>query len=182
MISSLETIREQVISCTKCDLCKTRKNAVPGSGSYNANVVFVGEAPGRSEDGLGQPFVGAAGKKLDEALKEAGFSRDTVYITNVVKCRPPDNRVPNKAERDSCRDYLEQELAIINPKIICILGNTAFNSLLGGYGITKSRGNIIEYQGRKYFITIHPAAAIYNQELISVLKDDIKKLYKILQE
>lgn len=182
MISSLDTIREQVTSCTKCDLCKTRKNAVPGKGIYSAEVVFVGEAPGRSEDRLGQPFVGAAGKRLDEALEEAGFSRDTVYITNVVKCRPPNNRVPNKTEKDSCRQYLEQELAIINPKIICVLGNTAFNSLLGGAEITKNRGSIIKHQGRQYFITIHPAATIYNQELVSVLKDDIKKLHKILQE
>src|SRR3989344_456130 len=96
--NSLESIKSQVISCTKCELCKSRKNAVPGKGNQNAEIVFIGEAPGRSEDKIGEPFVGAAGKRLTEALEEAGLSRDAVYITNVVKCRPPDNRVPKKNE------------------------------------------------------------------------------------
>jgi uracil-DNA glycosylase len=173
----LETIKNQVISCTKCELCKSRKNAVPGKGSSNAEIVFIGEAPGRSEDLIGEPFVGSAGKRLTEALDEAGLSRDAVYITNVVKCRPPDNRVPNQKERETCRSYLEQELAILEPKIICVMGNTAYNSLLDGKDITKNRGKFLEKDGRLYFITIHPAATIYNQELVSVLKEDIKKLH-----
>ncbi|MBM3895695.1 MAG: uracil-DNA glycosylase [Thaumarchaeota archaeon] len=176
MTNSLEVIKNQVISCTKCELCKSRKNAVPGKGSKNAKLVFIGEAPGRSEDKLGEPFVGSAGKRLTEALEEAGLSRDSVYITNVVKCRPPNNRVPTQKERDACRDYLEQELALIKPKIICVMGNTAYGSLLDGKDITKNRGKFLEKDGRLYFITIHPAATIYNQELVSILKEDIKKL------
>lgn len=180
--NSLESIKSQVISCTKCELCKSRKNAVPGKGSPNAELVFIGEAPGRSEDSVGEPFVGAAGERLTEALDEAGLSRDSVYITNVVKCRPPNNRVPNQKERDACRNYLEGELAILKPKIICVMGNTAYSSLLDGKDITKNRGKFLEKDGKLYFITIHPAATIYNQELVSILKDDIKKLHDKLKE
>jgi DNA polymerase len=181
MTNSLESIKSQVISCTKCELCKSRKNAVPGKGSHNAKLVFIGEAPGRREDELGEPFVGAAGKKLTEALEEVGLSRDSVYITNVVKCRPPNNRVPTQKEKETCQTYLEQELAILKPEIICVMGNTAYNSLLDGKDITKNRGKFLEKDGRLYFITIHPAATIYNQELISVLKEDIKKLHDRLK-
>jgi len=176
MTNSLEVIKNQVISCTKCELCKSRKNAVPGKGSKNAKLFFIGEAPGRSEDKLGEPFVGSAGKRLTEALEEAGLSRDSVYITNVVKCRPPNNRVPTQKEKEACRGYLEQELALVKPKIICVMGNTAYGSLLDGKDITKNRGKFLEKDGRLYFITIHPAATIYNQELVSILKEDIKKL------
>jgi len=180
--NSLESIKSQVISCTKCELCKSRKNAVPGKGSPNAELVFIGEAPGRIEDNMGEPFVGAAGERLTEALEEAGLSRNSVYITNVVKCRPPNNRVPNQKERDTCRNYLEQELAILKPKIICVMGNTAYNSLLDGKDITKNRGKFLEKDGKLYFMTIHPAATIYNQELVSILKEDIKKLHDKLKK
>lgn len=179
--NTLESIKSQVISCTKCDLCKTRKNAVPGKGSADAKIVFIGEAPGRSEDAKGEPFVGTAGERLTQALEEAGLSRNSVYITNVVKCRPPNNRIPNQKERDACREYLESELAILEPKIICVMGNTAYNSLLDGKDITKNRGKFLEKNGRTYFITIHPAATIYNQELGPILKSDIKKLHDRLK-
>ena len=116
---SLKIIRQKVIVCKNCDLCKTRKNSVPGIGNQNADIVFVGEAPGKSEDLRGKPFVGTAGKKLDEALENSGLSRDQIYITNIVKCRPPNNRIPNDKEKIMCSDYLENELSIINPKIIC---------------------------------------------------------------
>ena len=131
---SLETIKQNVINCTKCDLCKTRTNSVPGKGNFQSDVIFVGEAPGRNEDKNGEPFVGVAGKKLTVALEEAGVSRDDVYITNVVKCRPPNNRVPNTVERDTCQDYIREEIAIIKPKIIAtkpkIHANTPRNFLL----------------------------------------------------
>ena len=172
----LGEIRDQVAQCTKCDLAKTRINSVPGRGNPRSDVVFVGEAPGRSEDRQGEPFVGAAGKKLSEALEDSGIPRDSVYITNVVKCRPPGNRVPNCKERESCTGYLQREIQIISPRIVCVLGNTAFNSVLGGTGITKHRGKIIRKDGQVYFITIHPAAAIYRRELFGVLKSDIKRL------
>ncbi len=175
-ISSLEQVRNQVVSCTKCDLCKTRNNSVPGKGNYNSEIIFIGEAPGRSEDKIGEPFVGVAGKKLSEALEYAGISRDSVYITNVVKCRPPNNRVPLQTEKESCRNYLESEIALIKPKVICIMGNTAYQSILGGKNITKERGKFVKKDGKLYFLTVHPAAIIYNQKLMDSLKNDMKKL------
>ena len=181
-MTGLEDIHRQVTSCTKCDLCKTRTKAVPGKGNPNAEIVFVGEAPGRSEDLRGEPFVGAAGKKLSDMLEKAGLSRESVYITNVVKCRPPDNRVPTELERSSCIEYLNNEISIINPKIICVMGNTASNSILGRGEISKNRGKIIEKDGRSYFLTFHPAATIYNQELIPVLEKDIQNMVKALNE
>ena len=182
MKQELEVIKQNVINCTKCDLCKTRTNSVPGKGNFQSDVIFVGEAPGRNEDKNGEPFIGIAGKKLSIALDEAGISRESIYITNVVKCRPPKNRVPNTDERNTCQEYLKQEISIIKPKIICILGNTAFSSILGGSEITKFRGKIVRKNNQLYFLTIHPAATIYNQELIDVLKKDIIKLFENIRE
>ena len=182
MKQKLEDIKQNVISCTKCDLCKTRTNSVPGKGNFKSDVIFVGEAPGRNEDKNGEPFVGVAGKKLSAALDDVGVSRESVYITNVVKCRPPKNRVPSSDERETCKEYLKQEISIIKPKIICILGNTAFNSILGGSEITKFRGKVVRKDNQLYFLTIHPAATIYNQQLIDVLKEDISKLFDNIRE
>lgn len=176
MSDQIDALRLKVISCVKCDLSKSRTNAVPGKGNPKAEILFIGEAPGRNEDLKGEPFVGSAGKILSEALDYAGISRDDVFITNVVKCRPPQNRLPLVEEKDACSEHLAKELEIIKPKIICILGNTAYNSLLGGDSITKNRGKLIEKNGQHYFLTIHPAAAIYNPELKDVLKNDIKTL------
>ena len=181
-MNRLETIKQNVIECTKCELCNTRTNSVPGKGNFQSDVIFVGEAPGRNEDKNGEPFVGAAGKKLSAALEGAGVSREQVYITNVVKCRPPNNRVPNTEERDTCREYLKKEISIIKPKIICVLGNTAFNSVLGGSEITKFRGKLVRKDSQLYFLTIHPAATIYNQELISTLNSDMVKLFDLIRE
>ena len=180
--STVKQIRDKVTTCKKCDLCKDRTNSVPGKGNIHSDVIFIGEAPGRNEDRKGEPFVGAAGKKLSEALEHAGVSRDEVYITNVVKCRPPNNRVPAIDEKQACAEYLDSEIKLINPKIICIMGNTAYNSLLGGGNITQNRGKIITKDNRQYFLTIHPAATIYNQKLIDVLKKDMKKLVKTISE
>lgn len=182
MNQKLQSIKQNVIECIKCDLCKTRTNSVPGKGNFKSSVIFVGEAPGRNEDKNGEPFIGAAGKKLSAALEAAGVSREEVYITNIVKCRPPKNRIPTSTERETCQDYLKQEISIIKPKIICILGNTAFNSLLGGSDITKFRGKIVLKDNQLYFLTVHPAATIYNQELIKVLNKDILKLFSLITE
>ena len=179
---SLKMIQEKVKICQKCDLCITRKNAVPGKGNQNADVVFIGEAPGKSEDLNGEPFIGTAGKKLNDALENVGLTRNSVYITNIVKCRPPKNRVPTEVEKTMCSNYLENELAIINPKIICLLGNTPFYSILGGKEISKNHGKFVFKNNRRYFITFHPAATIYNQKLVKVFKNDIKKLVKELQK
>ena len=181
-ILTIKTIQEKVKICKKCDLCNTRRNAVPGKGNQKADIVFIGEAPGKNEDQYGEPFIGRAGKKLDDALENAGLARNNVYITNIVKCRPPNNRVPNDTEKSMCSNYLEDELKIINPKIICLLGNTPFYSILGGKEITKNHGKIISKDNRVYFVTFHPAATIYNQKLEEVFKNDIKKLVNKLQK
>ena len=182
MEKKLKKIKEQVTECTNCELSQTRTNSVPGKGNFRSDVIFVGEAPGKNEDVKGEPFIGIAGKKLSGALENAGISREQVYITNIVKCRPPKNRVPTITERDTCKNYLEKEIEIIKPKIICILGNTAFKSLLDGKQIIKFRGKIVKKDNQLYFLTIHPAATIYNQKLISVLKKDMKKLFKLIEE
>ena len=183
MISTkLEDVRSRVVSCVNCALSKTRTHAVPGIGNVESDVVFVGEAPGRNEDLQGKPFVGTAGQILSEALEYAGFDRNAVYITNVVKCRPPNNRQPLSEERNACKKYLSEELEIITPMIICILGNTAYRSLLDGSEITKNRGKIVKNNGRLYFVTIHPAAVIYNPELRQILKDDFVLLANTLDK
>ena len=182
MNQNLEDIKRNVVECTKCDLSKTRINSVPGKGNFHSDIIFVGEAPGKNEDTHGEPFIGIAGKKLSAALEETGITREEVYITNIVKCRPPKNRVPTTLERNTCQEYLKQEISIIKPKIICILGNTAFNSLLGGSEITKFRGKLVRKDNQLYFLTVHPAATIYNQELIKVLNSDIKKLFDLITE
>jgi len=182
MSEKLDGVKNRVISCTNCNLSKSRTNAVPGNGNYHSDVIFVGEAPGRNEDLQGKPFVGTAGQILSEALEYAGFTRDEVYITNVVKCRPPNNRQPITEERTACRPYLSEELEIIKPKIICILGNTAYSSLLGGSEITKNRGKIVKNDDHLYFVTVHPAAVIYNPGLRQVLKDDFVFLAKSLDK
>jgi len=175
-------IRSRVIRCENCELHKTRTNSVPGKGSLGADIVFVGEAPGRSEDMRGEPFVGAAGRRLSAALEKAGISREEVYITNVVKCRPPGNRVPLQDERIACGDYIKGEIGTIKPKIICVMGNTAFRSLLGGSGITRYRGTVFSKNGDLYFVSLHPAATIYNQKLVQTLERDIRELVRISQK
>ena len=173
---SLEKIAANVRGCPLCKLSRSRKNAVPGEGQLSAKIMFIGEAPGRSEDEKGRPFVGAAGRILDELLKKAGIERSQVFITNIVKCRPPNNRVPKEDELTACRPYLDRQIALIKPKVICILGRTAYSSLLGGSSITANRGKIVERAGQKYFLTFHPAAVIYNKDLLSALEADLKKL------
>ncbi|HEY6884007.1 MAG TPA: uracil-DNA glycosylase [Nitrososphaeraceae archaeon] len=175
---SLEKIANEIIGCPLCKLSRSRKNAVPGEGQVSARIIFVGEAPGKSEDEKGKPFVGAAGRILNIAMEKAGIKRSEVFITNAVKCRPPDNRVPEADELASCRPYLERQISRISPKVICILGSTAYSSILGGKSITADRGKIIKRNGQKYFLTIHPAAAIYNKSLRATLENDLFKLSK----
>ena len=182
MEKEFKKIKKQVTQCTKCELSETRNNSVPGKGNFRSDVIFVGEAPGKNEDMKGEPFIGIAGKKLSMALENAGITRDEVYITNIVKCRPPKNRVPTTDERNTCQNYLEKEIGIIKPIIICVLGNTVFKSLLDGKEIIKFRGKIVRKNNQLYFLTIHPAATIYNQKLINVLKRDMKKLFRLIKE
>ena len=173
---SLERVAAEVRGCPRCKLARTRKNAVPGEGQLAAKIMFIGEAPGSSEDEKGRPFVGAAGRILDNLLKKVGIERSQVFITNIVKCRPPNNRVPEADEVAACKPYLDRQIALIKPKVICILGKTAYSTLLGGSSITANRGKMVERAGQKYFLTFHPAAAIYNKSLLSALEADLKKL------
>ena len=179
---SLEKIASEVIGCPLCKLSRSRRNAVPGDGQLSSKIMFIGEAPGKNEDEQGKPFVGAAGMILNQALEKAGIKRAEVFITNVVKCRPPGNRVPENDERSICRQYLDRQISLIEPKIICILGSTAYSSILGGKSITKNRGKIMERNRQKYFLTIHPAAAIYNKNLRSVLNNDLFILSKEIKK
>ncbi|MDN5845693.1 MAG: uracil-DNA glycosylase [Candidatus Nitrosocosmicus sp.] len=178
---SLESIKNEVIHCVLCGLSTTRTNAVPGSGSITRKIILIGEAPGKNEDETGSPFVGSAGKILDQALICARIERKEIYITNVVKCRPPNNRVPTEEEIGICTsEYLKKEIDIILPKIICILGATALKSLLGLKYMTTYRGKIVNRPPLKYFITYHPAATIYNNKLKQIFFEDIQKLAKIV--
>ncbi len=179
---SLEKIASEVIGCPLCKLSRSRRNAVPGDGQLSSKIMFIGEAPGKNEDEQGKPFVGAAGMILNQALEKAGIKRAEVFITNVVKCRPPNNRLPENDERSICRQYLDRQISLIAPKIICILGSTAYSSILGGKSIIKNRGKIMEKNGQKYFLTIHPAAAIYNKNLRSVLNNDLFLLSKEIKK
>jgi uracil-DNA glycosylase len=177
MISEIEEIRSQISECRLCKLHKTRTNPVPGEGNSDATIMFVGEAPGSREDELGKPFVGSAGKILDEALAKAGIDRSKIFITNVVKCRPPDNRVPELNETTPCiTNYLQRQIQIIRPQIICIMGRTALESLLGMKSILVNRGKTVSRNNIKYFLTIHPAATIYNGKLRSYLEKDMATL------
>jgi len=174
-------IETEVKKCKKCPLFENRKNAVPGEGSLNARIMLVGEAPGRNEDALGKPFVGAAGRFLNELLEHAGMNRDEIYITNIVKCRPPENRKPLPGETAACMPYLSRQIALIKPGIICILGATALDAILGENEISEMHGKGIERSGVVYFPLYHPAAGIYNRRLRAAMLDDIKNVGKALE-
>jgi uracil-DNA glycosylase family 4 len=178
---SLEKIAAEVSSCPLCELCRTRKKAVPGEGSLSAKLMIVGEAPGRTEDKTGRPFVGAAGRILDRGLRKAGIGTSQVFITNVVKCRPPSNRLPYDSEQAACKPYLKRQIALIKPNIICLLGSTAYRSILGGKSIMRARGKVIKRDEQTYFVSIHPAAAIYKRRFLNLLDRDLEKLSKLLK-
>lgn len=183
MYDTLEEIEEQVKNCKKCKLCNNRKNTVFGTGNVNAKVMFIGEGPGADEDVMGLPFVGKAGKLMDQAFLGIGINREDVYIANIVKCRPPNNRNPEKEEAMACMDYLRNQVIIIKPKIIVLLGNTALKNILGEeYGITKTRGKWIEKKGILYMPTFHPAALLRNENLKIDFWNDLKLIKKELEK
>ncbi len=168
MFDSFEELEESIKDCQKCKLCKNRTNIVFGSGNKKADVMFIGEGPGADEDEQGVPFVGKAGKLMNEAFRGVGIDRDEVYIANVVKCRPPMNRNPESDEVECCLNYLRNQVVLVNPKIIVLLGNVALKAVLGSeYSITSSRGKWVEKKGIKYMPTFHPAA---------LLRDETKKI------
>lgn len=179
---TLDKVEDEVVLCTDCRLCKTRKRAVPGEGSGTARIMFVGEAPGRQEDENGRPFVGAAGKLLTELLESIGLRREDVYITNVVKCRPPENRTPFEDEAKACRNYLERQIFLISPKIVCPMGNSAIGALLATKSaVSELRGSAITNDGVTYLPMYHPAAALYDPKLRTVLEKDFEKLKEMAQ-
>ncbi|AHM55382.1 uracil-DNA glycosylase, family 4 [Peptoclostridium acidaminophilum DSM 3953] len=164
---SLSELEQLCRKCKKCRLWTTRKNVVFGEGAKNADIMFIGEGPGEQEDMLGRPFVGKAGKLLDKGIEALGLSRESIYIANIVKCRPPGNRVPEKDEADSCIEYLRWQVKLIDPKVIVLLGSTAGRNILGqDFRITRQRGTLFELGKFKIVPTYHPAA---------VLRDDMKK-------
>ena len=168
----LQTVAAEIAACRMCGLCETRANTVPGVGSARSGIVFVGEAPGADEDAQGEPFVGRAGQLLtriiqamDDAKLIPGMtlSRETVYICNVLKCRPPENRNPLPHEIERCSPYLERQLAVIRPRVICCLGKFAAELLLGVKGtIASLRGRVYSWRGSKMIVTYHPAACLRN--------------------
>ncbi|MFP4604726.1 MAG: uracil-DNA glycosylase family protein [Bacteroidales bacterium] len=174
---SLNKIKSEVASCTKCELHKTRLNTVFGEKDYNAQIIIIGEGPGANEDKTGRPFVGRAGKLLDEVLFKYGLSREKgVFITNIVKCRPPENRKPKKKEIECCLPYLKEQIRLINPRLIILLGLTAAKSYLGIDEQMKNiRGEIITVDGRNIMVTYHPAAILRNPNLRNFLEQDIHK-------
>lgn len=163
--SVFEELHAQIASCTKCELCRTRTNTVPGEGPLNCRVVIVGEGPGQEEDESGRPFVGKAGRLLTDILEKGGnIRRDSLYITNTVKCRPPDNRNPNVKEIESCRDFLEAQLLLLHPDIVVTLGNVPTQALLNTkQGITNLRGKWIDWRGIKLFPMFHPSYLLRNE-------------------
>jgi uracil-DNA glycosylase family 4 len=178
---SLEGVAAEVLVCRLCRLCETRKNAVPGEGTGSARVMIVGEAPGEQEDIQGEPFVGAAGKLLTELLLSINLRREEVYITNIVKCRPPNNRPPRKDEKQACRPYLSRQSALLSPRVICPMGNTAIQTLLDSEkSVTAVHGIPIEVGSVTYFPMYHPAAALYTFSLKKTMEEDFGKLRVLL--
>ncbi len=176
----LEKIYEEIKTCTKCDLYKSRKQPVLGEGNVNAKLMFVGEAPGADEDRLGRPFVGRAGKLLTKLIEKAGHQREEFYITNVNKCRPPNNRTPTPWEQEACFPFLERQIQIINPKVICLLGAAAARAFLKRpVAITKERGQVINWNGINTVITLHPAYVLRNPSAEELLYQDIKKAIEL---
>ena len=167
MNTSWPTLTQEVFSCEKCRLCQTRNNVVLGEGDLRAPLMFIGEGPGQQEDNTGRPFVGPAGMLLDKMLAAISLSREQVYICNIVKCRPPNNRVPEPDERDACMDYLRAQVALVRPKVIVCLGSTPTRALLGeDMRITRDRGVWQLKRGVWFMPTFHPAA---------LLRDESKK-------
>jgi DNA polymerase len=180
--AELETLEEEIRVCTRCDLHAVANKAVPGEGPADARVMLVGEAPGFNEDKQGRPFVGAAGRFLEELLGEAGLKREEVYITNVVKHRPPNNRDPLPNELAACLPWLERQIEIINPRYIVTLGRFSLGTFFPGSMISKVHGEVREKDGRVFFAMYHPAAALHQEKLRQTLLDDARKLGTFLRE
>jgi uracil-DNA glycosylase family 4 len=180
---ALEEVHEQIRRCRLCPLSRGRANAVPGEGSIVSEIMFVGEAPGGEEDQQGRPFVGTAGKLLTNLLRGIGIERGDVFITNLVKCRPPGNRDPRPEEIAACHDYLIAQIALITPKVICALGRFAAQSLIDKQlSISREHGKPRRMSGILYVPIYHPAAALHQAGLIDDLESDMRRLRAILEQ
>jgi DNA polymerase len=185
--SKLEKLNKKMLVCSACALRQTCSRVVPGGGSAEAEIMFIGEGPGKKEDELGQPFVGSAGRFLDEMLASIKLKREQVYIGNVVKCRPPQNRDPLPVEVVACWPWLLQQIKIIDPKLIVTLGRHSMERFLPGVKISEVHGTAVQKNipklGVKTFYTLyHPAAALYNGSLRKTLLEDFKKIPKVLEK
>jgi DNA polymerase len=185
----ISELSKEVKSCKKCELWKTRKNPVVGSGNLNSKIMFIGEAPGFNEDLQGKPFVGKAGKVLDELLASIGLKRKDVYIGNVLKCRPPNNRDPKPEEIQACTPYLDRQISIIEPKILVTLGNFSTSYVLEKFGfkpesIGKIHGKVFDTRnilGQRILPSYHPAVATYNPNTKIILMEDFRVLKDLIK-
>jgi len=183
-MNTLEAIADQIRGCAKCRLHQGRTNTVPGTGSTTAEILFIGEGPGKDEDIKGEPFVGRAGKLLTAMLQKIGIERESVFITNVVKCRPPENRDPLDDEIAACWPYLEAQIRLINPKVIVTLGRHSLKRFLPGFSINAVHGEPKRRRsdGRIIFPMYHPAVALYKASSLAILEKDFMKLSEMLMK
>lgn len=181
-MTRLDEIASQVAGCRDCNLCRLRTKAVPGSGPANASIVFIGEAPGWNEDKQGQPFVGAAGQLLNELLAQAGIKREEVFITNVVKCRPPDNRDPMPEEIAACDKYLTAQLDLIKPRLVVTLGRYSMARYFPNQRISQIHGQVRREGKTAYLPLHHPAAVLRQPSLRAVIEADMLKIPRLLTE
>jgi uracil-DNA glycosylase len=175
-MSALTELYKEIALCRKCEIAKARTKAVPGEGAENAEIMFIGEAPGWHEDQQGRPFVGPAGKFLDELLASINLKREQVYICNVIKTRPPNNRDPLPEEITNCRPWLERQIELIHPKMIVTLGRYSMAMFFPGKTISKIHGTSQQVNGVICFAMYHPAAALHQQSLRQAIKDDMLKI------
>lgn len=178
----LKQIAQEVAVCVKCPLHHSRKLAVPGEGPANAEIMFIGEGPGFHENEQGRPFVGAAGKYLDELLAKINLKRSQVFIANVVKCRPPGNRDPMPEELEACRAYLERQIQAINPKVIVTLGRFSMANFLPNAKISSVHGQAMKVKGRLVIAMYHPAAALHQGSLKPVVEQDFARLPELISQ
>jgi len=181
-MSALTELYQQIGQCFKCDIAKLRCHVVPGEGKENAEIMFIGEAPGWHEDQQGRPFVGQAGQYLDRLLTTINLSRQQVYIANVIKCRPPDNRDPLPTEIQNCQPWLDMQIELIKPKMIVTLGRYSMARYFPGKSISKIHGTAQKRDGVIYFAMYHPAAALHQQSLKTAIEADMLKIPKVLAE
>ena len=175
-MSEYDELVQQIESCTRCTLSQKRTNAVPGEGSLAADIMFIGEGPGFYEDRDGRPFVGPAGQFLEELLASVGLKRHDVYITNMVKCRPPNNRDPLPGEIESCHPYLDRQMEMVSPKVVATLGRYSFSKFFPGESIGKARGKPRSWRSYTVYPMYHPAAALHNPKLRGVIQEDFSRL------